>query len=60
MGAPITLSSQWICILTYYDKMSSDERQTVFKAYQYNSKLKVYELKHPKLLDDSIIKKLTL
>lgn len=58
--APETLSQQWICILTYYDKRSNKERETVFNAYCFNRSKQIYELKNPKLLDESIINKLTL
>ncbi len=59
MQTPKTLTSQMILNLTYYDKMSNQERQKVFQAYEYNHKKQVYELKHPELLDESLTKKLS-
>ena len=56
--APKTISSQWICILTYYDKMSNEERDLVFKAYKYKPKDEIYEIENPQLLTEAIIKKL--
>ena len=59
MQTPKTLTSQMILNLTYYDKMSNQERQKVFQAYEYNRAKQIYELKHPELLDESTTKKLS-
>ena len=59
MQPPKNISSRSILNLTYYDKMSNQERQKVFEAYEFNQKRQIYELKHPELLDESLTKKLS-
>ena len=60
MQAPKTISVQWICILTHYDKMSNEDRQIVFDAYRFEKSKDIYILTKPELLIKDIIKKLLL
>lgn len=55
---PKTLSPQFILNITYYDRMDYKERETVFKAYTYNSREKVYILTNEKILTPELIDKL--
>ena len=59
MQAPINLTPRTIINLTYYDKMSNDERHQVFEAYEYDNKKQIYKLTKPELLGKSVIKKLS-
>lgn len=58
--APETISPKFILYSTYYDNMSNEDRETVFKAYEFNRKKEIYELKKPKLLTKDIIEKLII
>ena len=59
MSPPKQLTTAGILSLTYYNKMSNEDRQKVFKAYEYNHKDKVYILTNPEYLNESILKKLS-
>ena len=59
MQQPKTLTSQMILNLTYYDKMSNDERHQVFEAYEYEHNKQIYKLTKPELLDETTEKKLS-
>jgi len=56
--APKYLSDQMILLKTYYDKMSNEERDLVFKAYSFNRSKELYELTNPEHLNQEIIRKL--
>ena len=59
MTVPKQLTPQLIINLTYYDKMSNQERHQVFGAYEYDKKKQIYKLTKPELLDETTEKKLS-
>ena len=59
MNAPKQITPRTIINLTYYDKMSNDERHQVFEAYEYDHNKQIYKLTKPELLDETTEKKLS-
>ena len=55
---PETITQRDIVNVTHYDNMSNEERDLVFKAYEYDKDNQVYRLEQPRYLTEDIIKKL--